>query len=210
MTNKVLIETDLEGNFIDALQAVMPDCLFILGGRNGNEPKTVYCLVQILNKTPQGLATRSHRAEIHDGKEWQRITQDYYVDFNLTFYGKSNSESAKLAEEFLQISESFYCTSRFAEHGYAIRDKQSIQRVNNVNNGVYSFLSDSIEISTSISITSRFLVDAVEYVYFKGTTALDGVYTPQFWAFDSGNALGWEDSEIQRNYLKTVGEVKVG
>lgn len=164
-----LVASDYEHNIIKALQDIIPDCLFILSGRDGVEPKSPYCLVSIINETRIGQAQRTNQSRIDDNdKYWQTIIQTYEVNYTMTFHGGSKTKSEEWAR-YLSISlESDFATRVFYDWGLSFLSANSFPRLVVNNNTVSNYLNDTVDITISLTRYEEFPVEVITRVEIEG------------------------------------------
>lgn len=157
-----IVPQDYEHNIIKALQEIIPECPFILAGRNGSEPKQGYCLVGIITEYPLGRAQISSRSKLDkNNRAWQLVQRDYAVNYTMTFIGNSKSKSEEWCRYLSLALESDYAKDAFLRYGMGISEYKTFPRVVVSNNNVVNYITDVVDINI---ITNRFAWFPVEVI----------------------------------------------
>ena len=156
------VTANYQHNLILALEAFIPDYLFIFAGQNNPEPEVPFCLITLINETPIGRPQKSHRTKIVDElteQSYQLIQQDYEVNFTLTFRGL-NFGASEQAARYLSIGlESDNLAYLLAQNGFGLLSYNSFPRaVININNTV-NYVNDTIDITLLTNRSEEFAIE---------------------------------------------------
>lgn len=164
-----LVKTDYEHNIIKALQEVVPDCLFILHGRNGQEPKQGYCLVSIVSETPVGRGTKSSTSMVDvNDKAWQSFQRDYTVHYTMSFIGGSKSKAEEYCRYLSMALGSDFGEDVLIRNGFGLQDFTIFPRAVVVNNNVTQYLTDTIDLTVLTNRLEYFPVEVINEVNIAG------------------------------------------
>ena len=165
---------DYEKNTILALQTIIPECLFILAGRNGSEPKQGYCLVSIISETPQGMAQRTSTSKLDENnKAWQLVKRDYTINYTLSFKGVSKSQAEEWCRYLSLALDSDFGARSFIDNGMGVLDYRTFPRVLDMVNNVVTYISDTIDVDVLTNRFQWFPVEVIEEVNVVGDVGLD-------------------------------------
>ena len=199
-----VVTPDYELNIIKALQEVIPECLFILHGRNGVEPTSPYCLVSIINESPLGKPQKTNTSKIDPvtNMGWQTVSQDYAINYTMTFHGTSKSKSEEWCRYLSIALQSDYLTEIFIRWGMAVLDYNTFPRLLTTTNNVVQYLNDTIDIDVLTNRSEDFPVQVIEQV------DIEGYY--ELYDFDWGNdePLESDSGGEYSNYLKRETTIK--
>lgn len=166
---KLEVSPDYEHNIIKALQTIIPECLFILSGRNGVEPKQPYCLVSIINETKVGMSTRTNKSELDiNGNTWQTVIQDYEINYTMTFHGDSKSKAEEYARYLSICLDSDFGQRAFYDYGMGFISASTFPRLVVDNNSVRAYLNDTIDINVLVTRYEKLPVEIITRVEITG------------------------------------------
>lgn len=167
-----IVTANYQTNLILALEAFIPDCLFIFAGQNNPEPETPFCLITLISETPVGRPQKSHRTKIVDELtelSYQLVQQDYEVNFTLTFRGLNFSVAEQYAR-YLSIGlESDVLAYHMSQNGFGILSYNSFPRaIININNTV-NYVNDTVDITLLTNRSEEFAIEHFNSTNIIGT-----------------------------------------
>lgn len=151
--------SDIEASFISAVQEIMPDSKFILNNRNGVEPKSVYCLVNVLSTDIVGGTEETSRQS--SGK--QTFIQSKIATIRCQFLGDSSSSSQNDAELLCMLFRTFNGRNALSRNGFSLTQIQGITRAS-VARDTKMYISSSMDLTLlykSKVTTDQYSIDQV-------------------------------------------------
>jgi len=199
----ISVAPDYEHNIVKALQLLIPECTFILHGRNGVEPESPYCLVSILSETKSGRSEKTNSSKIdpQTNMGWQTVSQNYLVNYTMTFHGTSKSQSEEWARYLSIAIESEFLLDIFHQYGMAVLDWSAFPRMITTTNNVVQYLNDTVDITILTNRSEDFPVHVIEEVN------ITGYYQPNDYQWSDDGSLESDNGKDYSNYIKR--EIKI-
>lgn len=166
----------LEKAIIKALQAVSPDVLFVLGGRQGVEPNYPYCLVTLVNTKTTSQPDRVMETSFIEGVETtvETIVTVKQSVFHLSFVSLAKDAFQDVAERFqIGLGSSSYIAT-FYEAGLGILSYNTLAPKIEVENGIDNYLCTTLSLTVSYQRIESFKTERVLEVETKGFDADSG------------------------------------
>ena len=163
----------IETGLIKSLTSIDNTITYILSGRNGIEPKSVYCLVEIANYDNDGMATVNSRSEVDSitNKGSQSIGQSSTINVRLTYHGDAKSVAGDKAFYMNMALDSFIGTVGFEQNGFGILDKKDI-KVIDVGYETNMFKRYVLDITLLTILNQSFEVDVITKAEIEGEVTI--------------------------------------
>ena len=159
----------IETGLIKSLNSIDNTITYILSGRNGVEPKSVYCLVEISNYDNDGMATVNSRSEVDliTNKGSQSIGQNLTLNVRLTYHGDAKSVAGDKAFYMNIALDSFIGTVGFEQNGFGLLDKKDM-KVIDVGYETNMFKRYVLDITLLTMLNQSFEVDVITKAEIEG------------------------------------------
>jgi hypothetical protein len=108
----------IETSLIQALQTLLPTHKFILARRNGVQPKSVYCLVTLLNEKQVGRIDET----LFLDNDQQEMRETVEAVVRLTYYGDSTSTAYSDAKHCKSTIRSSVGRYTLSQNGYSLQN----------------------------------------------------------------------------------------
>lgn len=164
----------IETGLIKSLTSIDNTVTYILSGRNGVEPKSVYCLVEIANYDNDGMATVNSRSEVDlvTNKGSQSIGQNLTLNVRLTYHGDAKSVAGDKAFYMNMALDSFIGTVGFEQNGFGLLDKKDM-KVIDVGYETNMFKRYVLDITLLTMLNQSFEVDVITKAEIEGNLIVD-------------------------------------
>ena len=108
--------SDIEHQIVLGLEALFPTTQFILADRNGVEPQSVYCLVNVLSSDTIGLG----ETPLYNNNQQTTYSENKIVNLRLQHFGLATSSAGNDAEYLNIVLSSFNGKYEFYNRGLSI------------------------------------------------------------------------------------------
>jgi len=112
----------IEASLIQVLQTLLPTHKFVLARRNGVQPKSVYCMVMLLNEKQVGRHDESLFLEAGQ----QNIRETVEATIRLTYFGDSTSSAYSDAKQCKTILKSSIGRYTLYQNGYSFQSASDV------------------------------------------------------------------------------------
>lgn len=160
----------LESRIVNALQTIDNNITYVLSGRNGVEPKQVWCLIDLPYLKSFGMADSNTRSEIDQTTNYgtQRINQSKEIKLRLTYHGSATSIAGERALYMETALTSFYGTLAFSDNGLSILSKSDLKTID-IGYETSMFKRYILDIDILTVYSEEYKVDVIEDVEVSGT-----------------------------------------
>ena len=159
----------LESAIVSSLKAIDPSITYVLSGRNGIEPKQVFCLIEIPRLTSTGMSYGNHASPINPetGYAEQKINQNKLLKLRLTYHGAATSNAGDRALYMEAALDSFIGEVAFNTNGLSVLSKDDLKTID-IGYETNMFKRYILDLTLLTTYSESFNVDVIDTAEING------------------------------------------
>lgn len=164
----------LESAIVSSLKAIDPSITYVLSGRNGVEPKQVFCLIEIPRITSSGMSYSNYASpvDVDTGFAEQKINQNKLLKLRLTYHGAATSNAGDRALYMETALNSFIGELAFSANGLSVLSKDDLKTID-IGYETNMFKRYILDLTLLTTYSESFNVDFINKAEVEGEVTID-------------------------------------